>query len=165
MEKNHKCVTLSQIKNMDWKDKRVVLVGGAFDILHQGHIAHLADARSRGDVLVVHITGDRRLREKKGREPIFTAKERALIISALACVDHVFIYEGRHYDKKVLEAVRPAMLYFNTEAYTDDVKRRLSEKDMLGIRVFVSKKSKVNSSSYIIDRLKCICKKCGAEKK
>lgn len=163
MEKNHKYVTLSQVKNIDWKNNRVVLVGGAFDVLHQGHIAHLADAKSRGDVLVVHITGDQRLREKKGREPIFSAKERALIISALACVDHVFIYEGRHYDQRILETVRPTILYFNMEAYTDDVKRRLNESDMSGTRIFVSKKAKVNSSSRIIDRLKCICKKCGAK--
>ncbi|HVS08390.1 MAG TPA: adenylyltransferase/cytidyltransferase family protein, partial [Planctomycetota bacterium] len=39
-------------------DLRVVLANGCFDLLHAGHVRYLADARSRGDLLVVALNAD-----------------------------------------------------------------------------------------------------------
>ncbi len=46
--------------------KRVVVVTGCFDILHIGHIRFLNQAKAAGDVLVVGIEDDNRVRAFKG---------------------------------------------------------------------------------------------------
>ena len=40
------------------RKEKVVMCHGTFDIVHPGHIRHLLYAKSKGDVLVVSITGD-----------------------------------------------------------------------------------------------------------
>ena len=53
---------------------RVVLANGCFDLLHVGHVRYLADARSRGDVLVVAVNTDASVRELKGESRPFMPK-------------------------------------------------------------------------------------------
>ena len=66
-----------------------VLVGGCFDILHYGHIVFLEAARREGDVLVVALESDDRIRLAKKRHPIHTQNQRAHTLKALTCVDEV----------------------------------------------------------------------------
>ncbi len=70
--------------------KRVVLCGGAFDLMHGGHIRHLQRAKQEGDVLMVIVTGDAYVNKGPGR-PVFTEQLRAESIAALECVDYVAI--------------------------------------------------------------------------
>ena len=52
-----------------------VFVNGTFDILHRGHLELLEYAKSQGDVVVVAIDSDERVKEKKGpTRPINTAE-------------------------------------------------------------------------------------------
>ena len=69
---------------------RVVHCHGVFDLLHIGHIRHLAKARSLGDVLVVTVTPDRFVAKGPGR-PAFTEPLRAEALAALANVDYVAV--------------------------------------------------------------------------
>ena len=41
---------------------RVVLTNGCFELLHAGHVRYLADAKSRGDLLVVAVNESGRVR-------------------------------------------------------------------------------------------------------
>jgi rfaE bifunctional protein nucleotidyltransferase chain/domain len=76
--------------------RTVVWTNGCFDILHAGHVRTLQAARREGDVLVVGLNSDRSVRELKGpTRPIVTASERAEVLAALACVDHVLIFDER----------------------------------------------------------------------
>jgi rfaE bifunctional protein kinase chain/domain/rfaE bifunctional protein nucleotidyltransferase chain/domain len=70
--------------------KRIVLAHGVFDLLHVGHIRHLQEAKSLGDVLVVTLTEDVRVNKGPGR-PAFGEKLRAEALAALAAVDYVAI--------------------------------------------------------------------------
>src|ERR1051326_8205563 len=76
------------------KGKKVVLANGCFDILHVGHLRYLAGARDLGAVLVVAINSDASMRLIKdpGR-PILTEDERVTLVSALACVDYVVVFD------------------------------------------------------------------------
>ena len=71
----------------------VVLCHGVFDILHMGHIRHLEEARTHGDLLVVSVTPDRFVNKGPGR-PVFGEMVRAEMLAALAIVDHVLINES-----------------------------------------------------------------------
>ena len=83
----------------EWRraGKRVILVCGAFDLLHPGHVRLLEQARSLGDILVVGVEGDAAARANaeagKSRaaalRPVTPAAERAEILAALAAVDFV----------------------------------------------------------------------------
>lgn len=72
-------------------DKKIVLVGGCFDILHFGHIQFLQKARECGDYVVVALEPDERITQHKNRIPTHTQMERAYNLLALRSVDHVIL--------------------------------------------------------------------------
>src|SRR6266403_2209747 len=53
-------------------DKKIVLVGGCFDIIHFGHIQFLQKAKEAGDYLIVALEPDERIINYKKRTPIHT---------------------------------------------------------------------------------------------
>jgi rfaE bifunctional protein nucleotidyltransferase chain/domain len=74
--------------------KMVVWTNGCFDLLHVGHVRSLQAARNLGDVLVVGVNSDESVRQLKGASrPFVPVEERAEILGALACVDHVVVFE------------------------------------------------------------------------
>ncbi|MBN1560335.1 D-glycero-beta-D-manno-heptose 1-phosphate adenylyltransferase [candidate division KSB1 bacterium] len=74
--------------------KRVVWTNGCYDILHAGHVLYLQRAKECGDILIVGLNSDNSIRATKGQlRPIVPEAERAIVISALACVDHVIIFD------------------------------------------------------------------------
>ncbi|MGN6591446.1 MAG: adenylyltransferase/cytidyltransferase family protein [Terriglobales bacterium] len=74
--------------------QRLVFTNGCFDLLHPGHIATLEQARSLGDLLLVAINTDASVQRGKGPErPIISQAERAEVLAALECVDHVTFFD------------------------------------------------------------------------
>jgi D-glycero-beta-D-manno-heptose 1-phosphate adenylyltransferase len=78
---------------------RIVIVTGAFDLLHIGHLRFLQAARQLGDRLVAGVESDARVRAWKGpTRPIQTQEDRAELLAALRVVDEVFMIEGERVD-------------------------------------------------------------------
>jgi rfaE bifunctional protein kinase chain/domain len=74
------------------REKEVILCHGVFDVVHPGHVRHLAYAKTKADVLVVSITADRHI--KKGiYRPHIPEGLRALNLAAFEMVDYVIIDE------------------------------------------------------------------------
>jgi rfaE bifunctional protein nucleotidyltransferase chain/domain len=69
---------------------QVAMCHGVFDLLHPGHLRHLARAKELADVLVVSITADRFVNKGPGR-PAFTETLRAEALRSLESVDFVII--------------------------------------------------------------------------
>ena len=63
---------------------------GVFDVLHYGHILHLKEAKSLGDILVVSINDDDFV-DKGIERPIFDSLTRANTLLSLEHVDYVYI--------------------------------------------------------------------------
>ena len=75
--------------------KRVVFTNGCFDILHEGHVTYLQQARAKGDFLVVAMDTDAAVRALKGNDrPINALKCRQKVMAALECVDLVTSFGG-----------------------------------------------------------------------
>ncbi len=75
--------------------KKVVLTIGSFDILNPGHCRYLAEAKAKGDVLVVGISSDASDRRIKGENyPLIPEQIRAELISYLKSVDYVTIIDN-----------------------------------------------------------------------
>jgi glycerol-3-phosphate cytidylyltransferase len=71
------------------KSFRVVLVQGAFDILHLGHIKVFEFARKQGDYLIVALNTNELIRSYKGREAVMDWGAKKAVIEAIRCVDLV----------------------------------------------------------------------------
>ena len=94
--------------------KRIVLVGGCFDVLHTGHITFLQNAKLQGDSVVVLLEHDETIKKQKGQaRPIHTQQERAFMLSALRPVDHIILLPADPanslYDQVIL-ALKPAII-------------------------------------------------------
>ncbi len=71
----------------------VVWTNGCFDLIHAGHARSLHAASQLGDVLVVGVNSDESVRALKGPgRPVLGEGERAELIAALGCVDHVVVF-------------------------------------------------------------------------
>lgn len=85
----------------------VVAAGGCFDVLHAGHVRLLEQARLLGDHLVVCLNSDRSVRRLKARgRPLNPAADRATVLSSLACVDDVVVFD-EDTPCQALRALRP----------------------------------------------------------
>ena len=137
------------------RGERLVLTNGCFDLLHLGHVRYLEAARSLGDALVVAINGDESVRALKGPgRPLNREHDRAEVVVALECVDHVVIFPEVRVTR-LLERVRPA-IYVKGGDYTADTldpeERAALEKIGAEIRILPFEPG--HSTSALIERMK-----------
>ena len=108
-----------KLRTLDWlrahcktayREGRVVaMASGCFDVLHPGHIMYLQAAREMGDELIVALNSDASVQALKGpTRPLSTERNRALVLSALECVNHVLIF-GEERVTQTLEELRPCV--------------------------------------------------------
>ncbi|MGH7197490.1 MAG: D-glycero-beta-D-manno-heptose 1-phosphate adenylyltransferase [Candidatus Omnitrophota bacterium] len=132
--------TVSLLKKEKKKGKKVVFTNGCFDILHVGHIRYLEKARLLGDVLVIGLNSDASVRKLKGAgRPVTRQKDRAEVLGALACVDHLVLFSDPT-PERLIRAVRPDLLVKG-----GDWKKR----DIVGSGFVESYGGKVRSLPYI----------------
>jgi D-beta-D-heptose 7-phosphate kinase/D-beta-D-heptose 1-phosphate adenosyltransferase len=109
-----KVVTLdaleSRVDALRQAGRRIVFTNGCFDLLHVGHATYLAEAASRGDLLIVGLNSDASVRTIKGpARPVIGQGDRAAMLAALACVDFVVIFDEPT-PLRLIEALRPDVL-------------------------------------------------------
>ena len=98
------------LRRMRLAGRRIVMTNGCFDLLHPGHVASLREARKQGDCLLVAVNSDRSVRELKGPgRPIIDQQGRAEMLAAMACVDHVVIFDDASVESLV-ERIAPDVL-------------------------------------------------------
>ncbi|MBU1006388.1 MAG: D-glycero-beta-D-manno-heptose 1-phosphate adenylyltransferase [Candidatus Omnitrophica bacterium] len=91
-------------------NKKIVFTNGCFDILHAGHVDYLEKARALGDILVIGLNSDASVRKLKGESrPVVSQKNRARVLSALASVDFVVIFNALT-PLKLIKAIKPDIL-------------------------------------------------------
>lgn len=78
-------------RSFEWQNKKSVLVGGCFDVLHFGHITFLQKAKEAGDTLIVALESDSFIIDTKKRKPVHSQEERAYILTALKMIDYVIL--------------------------------------------------------------------------
>jgi cytidyltransferase-like protein len=85
---------------------KVVMLGGAFEVIHTGHVHALSEARGLGNTLVVVVATDESVLRNKGRPPATTQGLRVALVSSLRQVDlAVPGNKGSIYD--ILVRIRP----------------------------------------------------------
>ncbi len=94
----HYTITSGGINNLT-----IVLTGGAFDIVHLGHLKTLKEAKNRGDILFVVVASDKTIKRNKGRPPLNSQANRIELLSQFDVVD--IALKGKSDPKKVLDVV------------------------------------------------------------
>ncbi|MGW5054026.1 D-glycero-beta-D-manno-heptose 1-phosphate adenylyltransferase [Actinokineospora sp. NPDC004072] len=132
--------------------RRVVFTNGCFDVLHRGHIAYLNQARRLGDVLVVAVNGDDSVRRLKGRgRPVNPAADRAEVLAALSCVDHVTVFDEDS-PAALIRVLRPDC-YVKGGDYTESMLDEAAVVRACGGEVRIVDYVPDQSTSAVIDRI------------
>lgn len=101
-------------KKLRGQRKRIVLVGGCFDILHIGHVVFLEEAKKQGDCLLILLESDESVTKKKGvNRPLQSQEDRAKILSSLSSVDHVVMLPPLKTDgdyDNLVTSIKPAII-------------------------------------------------------
>lgn len=90
---------------------KVVLTQGSWDLLHIGHARYMREAKRHGDILVVGVDSDEKIRARKGPErPIVPQEERLEMVSHLRYVDFVVLKNLNDPKWNLIKLVQPDVL-------------------------------------------------------
>ena len=86
------------------RNEIIVFTNGCFDIIHPGHIFILEQAKAKGDILIVGLNSDSSIKNFKSSDrPICNQDDRAYVLSALTCVDHIIIFDEDTPEKLIID--------------------------------------------------------------
>jgi rfaE bifunctional protein nucleotidyltransferase chain/domain len=132
--------------------KSIALANGIFDLFHVGHLRYLEGAKSLADVLVVAVNSDASTRRNKGPgRPVVPEAERAEIVAALSCVDHVVVF-GSKTVIPLIRKLKPDWQVKGTD-YTQETIPEAEEVRRHGGRVAVAGDPKDHSTTDMLKRL------------
>ncbi len=152
-----KLATLAELQRIRERaragNKRVVFANGCFDLLHAGHLALIEHARAAGDLLIIGLNSDASVRRLKGAgRPIHGEMERARILSAIAAIDHIVLFD-EDTPMRLIAALTPDMLVKGEDYRGQEVVGR-AEVERGGGRVILVPLVPEISTSAILDRIR-----------
>lgn len=134
----------------------IVFTGGCFDLLHEGHICALKWRKSLGDILVVGVSSDERVRQRKGSSrPIQNELTRSHVIDAIKYVDYTFILpmpDEVSPTLNVIKRLKPDIFVDTAENRGKWDKNALTTMKKLGVEFVFDDQKRLNSTSVIIKR-------------
>lgn len=134
------------------RGKTVVFTNGCFDLLHVGHVKYLQQARRLGDLLVLGLNSDASIRRLKGeKRPLIGEEERAHILAALDCIDHVVVFD-EDTPLELIKAIKPRVLVKGGD-YTPETVVGRAEVESWGGRVELITFVDGHSTTRTIDRI------------
>lgn len=107
---------------------KIVLTQGTYDMVHVGHGRYLREAKRHGDVLVVGVDSDAKVRKRKGPErPVVPQAERLEMLTHLRSVDLVALKELRYPKWHLIKTVRPDVLVATAATYSRSALQELKK--------------------------------------
>ncbi len=140
----------------------IVLTQGTFDMVHIGHARYCHKAKSYGDVLVVGVDADDKVKFRKGADrPVVPEDERMEMLTYLKPVDYVFLKKLKASKYSLIKLLKPDVLVATDQTYTDTQLKEL--KKWCG-KVVVLKPMATTSTSAKIRRMQIgIARRMGDE--
>lgn len=135
-----------------FKNKKIGLCHGGFDIFHIGHLNHLKEAKDNCDLLIVSITAGNFI-SKSPSLPYNSDQSRLEMLKSIEIVDYVFLDHSIS-AISVLKSLKPNIYFkgkdysINNNDYVGNLKSEISFLKKNKIK-FYTTKSKLFSSSKI----------------
>ena len=136
------------------RKEKIVMCHGTFDLVHPGHLRHLAFAKSRADKLVVSLTADKFVHKANNR-PYVPEDLRALNLASLELVDYVVIDDNSE-PIELIKNIRPEYFvkgfeYSGAETMPAKTKAEKEIVESYGGEIVFSPGDFVLSSSTVIE--------------
>ncbi len=156
-----KIIELSDISETVLKlkaeNKKIVLVGGCFDIIHPGHILFLEAAKKEGDVLILLLESDKNIKKRKGEgRPVNSIKNRQIVVSSIGDVDYIIPLVGvttdDEYDRIMIQ-IKPEVIAI-TEGDSQTEKRKKQCESIGAELKVVIKKIDNKSTTALINKIR-----------
>jgi len=129
--------------------RRVVFTNGCFDLLHVGHLRSFEQARAHGDLLVVGVNRDRRVRELKGPgRPIIPETQRAEMVAGFDAVDYVVLF-SEDTPSALIRSLKPDLICKGSEYRDQETEERRAIEALGGRCVFLRQTPGVRTSRII----------------
>lgn len=118
--------TVTHLRGLGYK---IVLTSGSFDLIHMGHVKYLTRAKAFGDILVVGVDSDAKIRRRKGPDrPMVPESERLEMLAHQRPVDLIYLKDESEPRWGLIKAVRPDVLVLSEDhSYSEDDQRALLE--------------------------------------
>lgn len=163
---------LLEIRNK-YKENKIVMVKGTFDLFHIGHLNLLERAKSFGDILVVIVKCNKAVKLKGNDRPIIDEKNRAKIIDSIKYTDYTLIadqefeididYDLNENDKlqykryaKIIRELKPDILIKPINHKIPDVLLEIYKEN--SVQIIELSQTEGVSTTKIIDKIKNIYK-------
>ena len=93
-----------------------VWINGCFDVLHHGHFKLIEHASTFGDLLVVGIDSDKRVKELKGDgRPFHTENERKYNLEQIKGVSKVVIFDSSITLEEMIKSYQPDVFVIGSD--------------------------------------------------
>jgi D-beta-D-heptose 7-phosphate kinase/D-beta-D-heptose 1-phosphate adenosyltransferase len=127
----------------------VVLTSGSFDLIHLGHVKYLAKAKERGDVLVVGVDSDAKIRRRKGEDrPLVPERERLEMLAHQRPVDLLYLKPEEEERWALIRAVEPDVLVLTADhSYSEAEQAELRE--IVGEIAIIERQATITTSERI----------------
>ncbi len=141
----------ARVKEFRSQGKKIVLTQGSFDMVHVGHARYCAQAKIFGDVLIMGVDSDEKVRERKGPDrPVVPQEERLEMLMYFSSVDLVVLKPLIAPKYQLIKLVRPDVLVATRETYSP---AKIIELEKFCGRVEVLEPMATTSTSAKIRRL------------
>ena len=109
------------VERLKKEGKKIVLTQGSFDLVHIGHCRYCTKAKEHGDVLIVGVDSDEKIRYRKGESrPVVPQNERLEMMTYLEPVDYVVLKELDTPKYGLTKLVEPDVLIAVEDTYSDE---------------------------------------------
>jgi rfaE bifunctional protein nucleotidyltransferase chain/domain len=133
------------------RPESIVFTNGVFDLLHRGHVEYLFAARQLGDRLVIGLNSDDSVRRLKGASrPLTSEQDRAVVLSGLACVDAVTLFD-EDTPRELISVLLPDVLVKGGDYAPDQIVGK-TEVELAGGKVIVLPYLEGRSTTEILQR-------------
>lgn len=116
------------VKKQRRKGKKIVLTQGSFDMLHIGHARYCREAKDHGDILIVGVDSDEKIRIRKGvGRPIVPQEERLEMLAHLEYIDLVVLKKLGTPKWELIKIIRPDVLIATERTYSSEQIKELGK--------------------------------------
>lgn len=128
-----------------------VMVFGAFDGLHPGHLDFFKQAKKYGDFLIVSVGTDKNVAVIKGRKPLFNQKERLALAASVGLVGKAALGAESDFYREIKKYAPDVIcLGYDQWATEDDVRVELDRVGLKATKVIRLKPYKTSKAKSTI---------------